>query len=225
MIRTPLLLILLLIYHIGYSQDTIATAKVIVTVTDTKGHPRKGDIVLFKGQSTYQGQSGIGGKFTISLPIGQIYSIIVKNLGDSSRTGSLNIPALQPDQEYTDPFTVNIKYEPARTYTLDNVHFDFSKATLRPESFTELQELIDYLQSKQDVRIEIAGHTDNVGQKTDNLKLSQERANTIKGYLVKKGISASRIVAKGYGDSVPIADNSTDEGRQKNRRTEVKILP
>ena len=77
---------------------------------------------------------------------------------------------------------------------------------------------------KEDERYEISGHTDNVGKDADNLKLSQERAEAVKAYLVKKGIKASRIVAKGYGATRPVAENTTPEGRQKNRRTELLII-
>ena len=77
---------------------------------------------------------------------------------------------------------------------------------------------------KENEKIEIAGHTDNVGNDADNLKLSQQRADAIRQYLIKKGIQPPRVIAKGYGASQPVADNSTDEGRRRNRRTEVKIL-
>ena len=77
---------------------------------------------------------------------------------------------------------------------------------------------------KENEKIEIGGHTDNVGSDADNLKLSQQRAEAIRQYLIKKGIQPARVIAKGYGASEPVADNSTNEGRQNNRRTEVKIL-
>jgi outer membrane protein OmpA-like peptidoglycan-associated protein len=129
-----------------------------------------------------------------------------------------------PDEEFSEPFIVTVKFEPARSYRLDNVYFDIGKYSLRPESFKELNELVEYMKWRENEKIEIAGHTDNVGTDADNLKLSQNRAEAIKQYLIKKGISANRVIAKGYGASQPVADNSTDEGKQKNRRTEVKIL-
>jgi outer membrane protein OmpA-like peptidoglycan-associated protein len=158
------------------------------------------------------------------LPPGDKYIITVKSITDSTKYGSITIPALGQDEFYTEPFKVNVKFEAARTYTLDNVHFDFGKATLRPESFAELEELVSYLKNKDEIRIEIAGHTDNVGQDADNLKLSQQRADAIRNYVLKKGIQPARIIAKGYGAAEPVADNDTDEGRQLNRRTEVRIL-
>jgi OmpA-OmpF porin, OOP family len=202
-------------------------AKVNVFVTDMKGKPSKGEQILFKGnanQKTFSGYSDIAGKFSLQLPIGDSYTVKVKSITDTTKYGIVNIPVLRPDEFYTEPFKVNVKFEPARTYTLDNVHFDFGKATLRPESFAELEELISYLKNKDNIKVEIAGHTDNVGKEADNLKLSQQRADAIRNYVIKKGIAPARIVAKGYGASEPVADNDTDEGRQLNRRTEVRIL-
>ena len=81
-----------------------------------------------------------------------------------------------------------------------------------------------YLNRKDDERIELGGHTDNVGNCKKNLVLSQARANTVRAYLLMKGIDPTRVTAKGYGLTVPIASNKTAEGRAQNRRTEVKIL-
>ena len=202
-------------------------AKVNVFVTNMTGKPSKGEQILFKGEATQKSISGISdaaGKFTLQLPAGDKYIITVKNLTDTTKYGSISIPALAPDEFYTEPFKVNVKFEAARTYTLNNVHFDFGKATLRPGSFAELEELVSYLKNKDDIKVEIAGHTDNVGKDADNVKLSQQRADAIRNYVLKKGILPVRVVAKGYGAAEPVADNDTDEGRQLNRRTEVRIL-
>ena len=80
------------------------------------------------------------------------------------------------------------------------------------------------MQLKKSMVVEIAGHTDNVGNKDANQKLSEDRANSVRNYLIKKGITTERILAKGYGDTQPVADNSTDAGKQKNRRTEVRTI-
>ena len=202
-------------------------AKVNVIVTDMKGRPSKGEQILFKSEAAQKTVSGISnteGKFTLRLLPGDKYIITVKSITDSTKYGSITIPALEPDEFYTEPFKVNVKFEAARTYTLDNVHFDLGKATLRPDSFAELEELVSYLKNKDQIKVEIAGHTDNVGQDADNLKLSQQRADVIRNYLLKKGIHPGRVIAKGYGANEPAADNDTDKGRQLNRRTEVRIL-
>ena len=206
---------------------TLKTAPVTAIVTDMKGKPSKGELVLFKSDATqkvFQGRSDASGRFGIQLPAGDKYVITLKSLTDSTKYGIINIPPLGPDESFEEPFKVNIKFQPARNYTLKNVHFDVGKATLRPESFTQLEELVSYMKFKDEEKIEIAGHTDNVGKDADNLKLSLQRAETIRAYLIKKGVQPARVTARGYGASQPIADNNTEEGKQLNRRTEVRIL-
>ena len=87
-----------------------------------------------------------------------------------------------------------------------------------------MDDLVDYMNRKDDQEIEIGGHTDNVGSAASNLKLSMDRANTVRAYLLTKGISPDRVTAQGYGATVPIAENTTAEGRALNRRTEVTII-
>lgn len=208
----------------GTSQQT---APVNVLVTDFKSKPRPGEEIIFiskKSGNKFSGRAGKDGKFSTTLPIGDTFVIKVKTIVDSTKYGLIAIRQLEPDEQFTEPFFVNVKFEPARSYRLDNVYFDSGKSTLRRESFTELDELVSYMKWKENEKIEIGGHTDNVGTDADNLKLSQQRAEAIRQYLIKKGIHPTRVIAKGYGASEPIADNSTDEGRQKNRRTEVKNL-
>ncbi|MDW8302880.1 MAG: OmpA family protein [Bacteroidia bacterium] len=107
---------------------------------------------------------------------------------------------------------------------LKRVHFDPGSANLRPESYDDLDAVVELLRKNPDLRIEIQGHTDNQGSSQKNMQLSQERAIAVKNYLVKKGIHPSRIEAVGYGDTQPIAPNDTEENRQKNRRIEYRIL-
>jgi outer membrane protein OmpA-like peptidoglycan-associated protein len=207
--------------------DSSKFAEVNVIVTDLKGKPSKGEQILFKSEATQKTVSRLSdatGKFSLQLPTGARYTITVKSITDSAKYSTIDIPALPVDEFYTEPFKVTIKFEAARSYTLDNVHFDFGKATLRADSFTELEELISYLKNKDEIKVEIAGHTDNVGKDEDNLKLSRERADAIRNYVIKKGINPARVIAKGYGATEPVADNDTEKGRQLNRRTEVRIL-
>lgn len=223
----PLLFLVINSFAQNAPVDSVKTAPVSVFVTDMKGKPSKGEQVLFKNELTqkiFGGRSDASGRFSLKLPAGSDYIITVKSITDTAKYGTINIPALKEDEYYTEPFKVNVRFEAARSYTLDNVHFDFGKASLRPDSFKELEELVSYLKNKENIKIEIAGHTDNVGKGADNLKLSQQRADAIKSYIIKKGISSTRVIAKGYGDTEPIADNDNDEGRQLNRRTEVRIL-
>ncbi|MFA6925201.1 MAG: OmpA family protein [Bacteroidales bacterium] len=115
-------------------------------------------------------------------------------------------------------------YEIGEKIILKNVFFDFDKATLRQESVTELQNLVNLLNQLPTFVIEISGHTDNVGLAEYNKTLSKKRAEAVVDFLAEKGISKSRLTYKGYGSEQPIATNSTAEGRQQNRRTEFKIL-
>ncbi len=108
------------------------------------------------------------------------------------------------------------------TFELKNIFFDFGKASLRNESMLELNKLVDIMKRSM-IAIELGGHTDDVGSDENNLRLSQERVNSVKQYLVENDIAAFRIAAVGYGEKAPIASNESDEGRQKNRRVEVKI--
>lgn len=234
MLRTISTLLVLLASLSVFSQNIASQssssskmARVNVVVADMNGKPSKGEQVLFKNNTNARVVSGVSdaeGKINLELPPGAAYTITVKSITDSTKYGTLTIPALKPDEFFNDPFKVNIKFEAARTYTLKNVHFDIGKATLRPASFPALEELFGYLKNKEDIKVEIAGHTDNTGRDSTNLKLSQLRAETIRDYLIKKGIPSPRISAKGYGSTEPVADNATEEGRQLNRRTEVRIL-
>lgn len=102
------------------------------------------------------------------------------------------------------------------------LNFDFDKATLRGDSEAALNNILEVLNAYPDLRVELAGHTDNVGKADYNVKLSDARVNTVRGWLVGKGVKADRITAKGYGASQPIADNDSPEGRAKNRRVELR---
>ncbi|OQX96469.1 MAG: hypothetical protein B6I24_11355 [Bacteroidetes bacterium 4572_128] len=107
---------------------------------------------------------------------------------------------------------------------LRNVFFDTAKSSLRDASKTELNRLLKVLNDHPKIRIEISGHTDNVGSLSYNEKLSNDRAKSVVNYLIKNGISKSRLEFKGYAYEQAIADNNTKEGRQLNRRVEYKIL-
>lgn len=103
-----------------------------------------------------------------------------------------------------------------------DVHFDTGKATLRPESAEGLDRAAAMLQQAPAVRAEVGGHTDNVGKPESNRLLSQQRAESVRAALVQRGVAADRLTAKGYGDTVPVADNRSEAGRAANRRVEVR---
>lgn len=107
---------------------------------------------------------------------------------------------------------------------LKNIFFETNSHSLLPTSFAELNTLIELMQKNPSLKLMVEGHTDNIGKEELNIKLSQQRAEAIVSYLTEKGIDPSRLKAKGYGFSKPIADNNTEKGRAMNRRTEIKII-
>jgi len=102
------------------------------------------------------------------------------------------------------------------------LNFDFDKATLREDSAPALESILKVLTSYPDLRAELGGHTDNVGKRDYNTKLSEARVNTVRGWLVGKGVKADRLTARGYADTQPVADNDSAQGRAKNRRVELR---
>ncbi len=107
----------------------------------------------------------------------------------------------------------------------DAITFDFGQSTLKPQFYGVLGNLANTLNQFPDTRIQVAGHTDNIGSDASNLKLSQDRANSVRAYLASVGVAQQRMQAVGYGESRPIADNSTDAGRAQNRRVEITLIP
>jgi len=202
-------------------------APVNVKMTDFKNHVLNNEIVVFKSKANsleYQGITDSLGKFSTRLPAGDVYEIYVLGFKDSTAKNDLNIPATTGKAYYKNPFEVLIQHTPAKSFVLTDCNFETGKATLQPESFAVLDELVAYMNRKDDEKIEIQGHTDNVGSAKSNMVLSDARANTVRDYLITKGIDPTRVTAKGYGSTVPVASNKTAEGKAQNRRTEVKIL-
>lgn len=117
-----------------------------------------------------------------------------------------------------------VPIEIGQVVRLNNVFFDFDKWDLRPESFLELNRVVKLLKENPAIVIEMSAHTDWRGSDEYNFRLSDDRARSCMNYILAHGIDPSRITSKGYGESVPVATNETDEGRQLNRRVEFKIL-
>ncbi len=107
---------------------------------------------------------------------------------------------------------------------LRDVYFETASFKLKKESYTELNKLVSILKKNPKSKVEISGHTDNTGDAGKNMTLSKNRARAVYNYVVSKGIPKKQLVHKGYGQTKPIADNKTEEGKAKNRRTEFKVL-
>jgi len=107
---------------------------------------------------------------------------------------------------------------------LRNIFFNTASYELLPASNAELDKLVKLLTANPTLRIELGGHTDNVGADAANLTLSDQRARSVREFVISKGIDATRITAEGYGETKPVATNDTEEGKAQNRRTEVTVL-
>ena len=221
--KTLFTLFFISIFSIMFSQKT---ASFNVVVTDYKNVPLKGEQISMVGKSSkkvFKGVTNSSGTFDIDIPGGDVYDIKIKSVGDAKDYNTMEIPAIGENQSYNKG-TLTIMIEQPKSFTLDNVHFDSGKSSIKTSSYDELKELVDFLKLKPEIKIEIGGHTDNVGEERANQTLSQERASSVKKYLVEHGVSSSRLIAKGYGESIPVADNNTEKGKKLNRRTEVRIL-
>ena len=221
--KTLFTLFFLSIFSIVFSQKL---ASFTIAVKDYKNLPLKGEQILMVGQSSkkvFKGVTNSSGTFDIDIPGGDVYDIKIKSVGDAKEYNTMEIPAIGENQSYNKG-TLTIMIEQSKSFTLDNVHFDSGKSSIKTSSYDELKELVEFLKLKPEIKIEIGGHTDNIGEDRANQNLSQERANSVKKYLVELGVVSSRLIAKGYGESTPIADNNTEKGKRLNRRTEVKIL-
>lgn len=172
--------------------------------------------------STMKSNSATG-KFLLSLPAGFNYGIAVRKEGYLFHSENFDLPE---DSEFA---MVNKEVElkniaVGSKIALRNIFFATGKSDIESGSEGELSRLIDLLNDVPSLKIEISGHTDNVGSQSLNQKLSEERAKAVVEYLVKRGIKKDRLQAAGYGPSRPVATNDTEEGRQQNRRTEFEII-
>ena len=163
------------------------------------------------------------GKFLVSLPSGKNYGIAVKAEGYLFHSENIDLPELSDYQLIDkDIYLKNIAI--GSKVILKNIFFDSGQSKLRPESTSELTRLLELLNYAPSLVVEISGHTDNVGGEALNIKLSEDRAQAVVNYLVQKGISKTRLIAKGYGPKKPISSNDSAEGKQLNRRTEFEIV-
>ncbi|HYF69692.1 MAG TPA: OmpA family protein [Ohtaekwangia sp.] len=193
------------------SNKTKQPVQAIITVEDAE--TRKGFTETI---------SDLQGYYSVVLPYGRKYHFYASAKGYLPAYDSV---ALTHSDTYKEieknlhliPLTVG------EVLALQNVFFKKGKATLKTESYTELNRLANLMDQNRSMEIELSGHTDNIGNPEALLKLSRERVETVKKYLMQKGISGKRIKGKGYGAAQPLLRNDTEENRKKNRRVEVKI--
>jgi outer membrane protein OmpA-like peptidoglycan-associated protein len=178
-------------------------------------------------------RTGPEGHFLTVLPSGKDYALTVDEPGYLfySKRFSLTDGFTQKD-----PYQLEIALEPIAdavaaggteedgSTAFKNVLFESGSATLLPVSFDELDRLAELLTKVSALQVDIAGHTDNVGGDAANQQLSEDRAASVKVYLIEQGITDSRITTSGYGKNKPVASNDSEEGRAKNRRTTFRLI-
>jgi peptidoglycan-associated lipoprotein len=192
------------------------------TVTITSGSGRKQDV-----------PTGADGKFSVKLDSAQTYALFTDRQGDFTARGSLSTVGRYPNQEALTqpqndirlPITLTLnKIVVNRAIEVKDIFYDYDKSNIRADAAVRLDTLVQTLQDNPKINIELSSHTDQRGKDAYNLKLSQQRAEAAVAYIVSKGISKTRITAKGYGETRPIVkDAKTEEEYQRNRRTEFKV--
>jgi outer membrane protein OmpA-like peptidoglycan-associated protein len=163
------------------------------------------------------------GNYLITLPVGKEYAFNVNRKGYLFYSDNYSLKNKPADSTYQKDIPLQ-PIEVQAGIVLRNLFFETAKYDIRSESEVELGKIVQFLQDNPTVKIQLEGHTDNVGSAADNQKLSEARAYAAINYLVTKGIKGTRLVAKGFGATKPVADNKTEEGRAQNRRTEMRIL-
>jgi outer membrane protein OmpA-like peptidoglycan-associated protein len=163
------------------------------------------------------------GNYLITLPVGKDYAFTVKRRGYLFYSENFPLSNKNPDSTYY----IDIPLQPLEanaTIVLKNIFFDTRMFEIKTESTPELDNLVQLLKDNPALKIQITGHTDNVGKGEDNLLLSNNRAKAVVTYLTTKGINPARLSYKGFGATQPVDSNNTEEGRAKNRRTELKVI-
>lgn len=169
------------------------------------------------------------GEYEIRLPAGHLYGLRSEADGKLSESQNVDLRGVTPER-VVDSKDFNLApievatIAPNVTFTLNNIFFDFDKSLLKSESGPELDRMVDLLNDKSTMQIEISGHTDNMGSDSYNMALSERRAKTVVAYLVRRGIPKKRLKVQFFGETRPVDTNDTEEGREKNRRVEFKIL-
>lgn len=183
-----------------------------ITITDLEHHKVIGVFNTNK----------ITGKYLLALNFGVNHSVEIEADGYVFYSENINIPNNEFKFQHNQDFAME-RVKSGAKVTLNNIFFDFENANVRPESYTELDNLYEVLTSNPGWYVEISGHTDSIGPVDYNMGLSKIRALKVVNYLIEKGVNPKSLVAVGYGESKPVADNGTEEGRQMNRRTEFTI--
>ena len=182
------------------------------------------DIIINKSGKLYTSvySNSETGKFLLSLPAGENYGISVFSEGYLFHSENFDLPSGDGFNMISRDIELK-NIQVGNNIALNNVFFSLGKSDIKDDSNAELDRLFILLSEIPSLKIEIAGHTDNIGSESFNLILSQKRADAVVRYLTNKGINSSRLIGQGYGQARPVESNDTKEGRALNRRTEFKI--
>ena len=213
-------------------KPTKTEAALRLFVVDKEKGPIKGIVISLSspsGAKYYTEETDAKGYAEVLVPVGETYTLSYLSLGRKDISAKVTVSD-KPNQNLK--LTLRYKREEfpdgggasAGRFVLKGVQFETGKATLTPDSYARLDSVLEFMTHKKSARIEISGHTDNVGNPRRNKALSEKRARACRDYLVSKGIAADRIKTVGYGDERPIASNDTEAGRQQNRRIEATEL-
>jgi outer membrane protein OmpA-like peptidoglycan-associated protein len=197
-------------------------------VKDSNGKPLSADL---KWEDLKSGKNvGIlksnptDGSYIILLPLGKLYGYYAERSGFYPTSKNIDLRKAKNDTTIIEDIILvsllQMKEEKTKV-RINNIFFDFDEYYLLPESFPELDRLAAILLKDTKQKVEIDGHTDIIGKAEYNVDLSLKRAQTVRDYLVSKGLDESRFIVKGFGTSKPVADNTTEEGRSQNRRVEI----
>lgn len=190
----------------------------------SKGLPSAVELIdMATKQTISKVQTDEQGNYLITLPLGKDYAFNVNRKGYLFYSDNFFLSQHSIDSVYQKNIPLQ-PIEPNASVVLNNIFFDVNKFDIKPESQVELDKIVQLLNDNPTVKIQISGHTDNVGKPAENLALSNNRAKTVVSYLINKRIAPQRLSYKGFGETQPVADNKTDEGRAKNRRTEMKVM-
>lgn len=163
------------------------------------------------------------GAYSVTVPVGKNYGMVIRKDGYMFQSENFDLVSTTSHQQIDQDFQIQ-SIDVNSKATLNNIFFDFGSTSLKSSSIPELDRAVQFMNDNQNITIQISGHTDNIGTYEDNMLLSQQRAQAVADYIVAKGIENNRIKAIGKGFSIPVADNNTQDGRQKNRRVEFEII-
>jgi len=213
-------------------KEKIKPEKVVLVqskVLDKIGNPLGGALVHYENLETGEivgtaYSDPKTGEFQISLPFGYKYGIYAEaKAGEYAVTSNLDLSGDSSQIIVKDSLKMQA-IEKGATILLNNIFFATNKSTLNKESYAELNRLAEILKKNKDLKIRIEGHTDDVGNDETNMKLSKARALAVYQYLISKTVKKEQLTVKAFGETKPLKDNSTEEGRRQNRRVEFTIL-